>query len=123
MAIPVLKPAPSGLEEHIVVETLRSGWWGNGPRCREFEEALAKAYAQTRRNGQLSDSSVASPVWQRVSGQAMRSSYRIDIHLHSVGGAVLWSDAGIRRRGPDTLTIDWPAAQLLVTERTKRLSL
>lgn len=40
--IPVFKPSLGHEEEKNVVQTLRSGWIGNGPKTAEFEKAFAK---------------------------------------------------------------------------------
>ncbi len=42
--IPVLKPSCTEAEVQAVADVLRSSWWGEGPRVREFEERLALLY-------------------------------------------------------------------------------
>lgn len=42
--IPLLRPYYFGEEADAVQEVLKSGWWGNGPKCEEFEEKLAEYY-------------------------------------------------------------------------------
>lgn len=42
--IPVLRPSCSDKEIALVTEVLRSGWWGEGSKCKEFEERLAQFY-------------------------------------------------------------------------------
>ena len=123
MPIPVLKPAPSGLEEHMVVEALRSGWWGNGPRCREFEELLAKAYAR-QHAVTVNSATAALHLSCLATGIGPGDEVIVPaLTFISTALAVLYCGAtpvfaDVR---PDTLTIDWPAAQLLVTERTKAI--
>lgn len=39
--IPVFKPSCSDKEISYVTETLKSGWWGLGPKVEEFEEKFA----------------------------------------------------------------------------------
>jgi perosamine synthetase len=41
--IPVFRPSSGPEEEQAVVEVLRSGWWGLGPKTAEFERAFAAA--------------------------------------------------------------------------------
>lgn len=44
MTIPLLKPSMTVREEAAVLEVLRSGWIGQGPKCAEFESRLAERY-------------------------------------------------------------------------------
>ena len=46
--IPVLKPSCTDAEIAAVTEVLRSGWWGMGPKCAEFERLFAMLHG--RRN-------------------------------------------------------------------------
>lgn len=39
--IPLLKPSTTRREVDAVTEVLWSGWWGQGPKCDEFERKLA----------------------------------------------------------------------------------
>ena len=39
--IPVFKPSLSKKEIRAVIETLKSGWWGSGPKAEEFEKKFA----------------------------------------------------------------------------------
>ncbi|MBM4430031.1 MAG: DegT/DnrJ/EryC1/StrS aminotransferase family protein, partial [Chloroflexi bacterium] len=39
--IPIARPYLDSDEEHAVIEVLKSGWISQGPRCIEFERALA----------------------------------------------------------------------------------
>src|SRR4051794_30174059 len=41
--IPVFRPSLTELEIQGVVDALRSGWWGLGPKTAEFEQAFAKS--------------------------------------------------------------------------------
>jgi len=47
--IPVLRPTSSEKIEHDMIEVLRSGWWGYGPKTKqlekEFAERVGKKYA------------------------------------------------------------------------------
>lgn len=40
--IPVFRPSVSDAEVEAVADVLRSGWWGLGPKTREFEEKFAQ---------------------------------------------------------------------------------
>src|SRR4029453_8317258 len=40
--IPVLRPSYTEAEEKAVIEVLRSGWTGLGPKVEELEDAFAK---------------------------------------------------------------------------------
>lgn len=44
MTIPLLKPSVSEREIEAVSQVLRSGWWGMGPKCEEFEERIARLH-------------------------------------------------------------------------------
>lgn len=44
--IPVLRPSCTDAEIAAVTDVLRSGWWGNGPVCAEFERQLAERYGR-----------------------------------------------------------------------------
>jgi len=39
--IPLLKPSCTQAEIDAVTEVLKSGWWGQGPKCDEFERRIA----------------------------------------------------------------------------------
>jgi len=39
--IPLLKPSVTDAEIRAVTDVLKSGWWGNGPKCAQFEQQLA----------------------------------------------------------------------------------
>ena len=41
MAIPLLKPSCTNEEIEAVAAVLKSGWWGQGPKCAEFEKKVA----------------------------------------------------------------------------------
>src|ERR1035437_2305234 len=40
--IPVFRPSSGPAEEAAVLEVLRSGWWGLGPKTAEFEDRFAE---------------------------------------------------------------------------------
>jgi perosamine synthetase len=40
--IPLLKPSCTEEEIEAVAAVLRSGWWGNGPVCEQFEEEMVR---------------------------------------------------------------------------------
>ena len=40
--IPLLRPSTSKSANFAVLEVLNSGWWGNGPKCEQFEAELAR---------------------------------------------------------------------------------
>lgn len=42
--IPLLKPSCTQAEIDAVTKVLRSGWWGQGPKCEEFEHHIAKLH-------------------------------------------------------------------------------
>src|SRR5512144_825866 len=44
--IPVLKPSVSALEHELLNAALDSTWWGQGPRCAEFEERIGAHYGR-----------------------------------------------------------------------------
>lgn len=39
--IPLLKPSCTEIELTAVNDVLRSGWWGHGPKCEQFEREIA----------------------------------------------------------------------------------
>lgn len=41
--IPLLKPSVSDKEIQYITETLKSGWWGLGPKTEEFEKKFAES--------------------------------------------------------------------------------
>jgi len=42
--IPLLQPSCTQAEIEAVAQVLKSGWWGMGPKCDEFEKRLAYRY-------------------------------------------------------------------------------
>ncbi len=46
--IPLLQPSTSKSANFAVLDVLNSGWWGNGPRCAEFEAELAQLAGAAR---------------------------------------------------------------------------
>lgn len=44
--IPLLQPSCTEREIEAVTQVLKSGWWGMGPKCDEFEKRLADRYGK-----------------------------------------------------------------------------
>ena len=40
--LPVLRPVGGDEEIESIAESIRSGWWGKGPKVTEFEKQFAK---------------------------------------------------------------------------------
>ena len=122
--IPLLKPSCTDEEIEAVTAVLRSGWWGNGPVCEEFERQVAERagykYCITVNSATAAlhlalksldiawgYHEVIVPALTFVS-TALVASY--------VGARVVFADVV-----PGTLTIDWGDVLQKITKRTKAI--
>lgn len=121
--IPLLKPSHSQAEIDAVAQVLRSGWWGNGPRCEEFERELAQragyAHCVTVNSATAAlhlsllacgvgpGDEVVVPALTFVS-TALAVSY--------TGAVPVFADVD-----PATLCLDWGDVAQVVTDRTKAI--
>jgi perosamine synthetase len=119
--IPVLKPACGNAEINNVVETLRSGWWGNGPRCLEFEQRLAERYE--RKHCITVNSATAALHLACVAAGIGPGDEVILPALTFASTALAVEYCGATPVFADvahsTMTLDWWDAAQRVTERTK----
>jgi perosamine synthetase len=123
MTIPLLKPSCTEEEIVAVTEVLRSGWWGMGPKCDEFEKRLADRYGMKHcitvnsctaalhlsvlAHGIGPGDEVIVPALTFIS-TALAATY--------CGAKVVFADID-----PETLCIDWKDVVSKITDRTKAI--
>ena len=117
--IPVFRPFSGPEEEAAVVEVLRSGWWGLGPKTAEFETRFAQAVGAAHCVGTNSATSalLLSLAALDLGGREVITTALTFVStnhaiLHA-GGVPVFADIE-----PRTLTIDPAEIERLITPRT-----
>lgn len=121
--IPVFRPALSDDEVDIVTETLRSRWWGLGPRTAELESEFSKLISQKHCVGVNSGTS-ALHLMMELAGigendEVLMPSLTFVSCAHAVmycGGKPVFVDVD-----EDTLTISPEDLRSKITEKTKAI--
>jgi perosamine synthetase len=117
--IPVFRPFSGPEEESAVIEVLRSGWWGLGPRTAQFEVAFAGAAGAEFCVGTSSASTallLALTTLELDGREVITPAMTFVSTNHAVlqaGGVPVFADID-----PKTLTIDPEDVRRLVTPRT-----
>jgi perosamine synthetase len=117
--IPVFRPSVTQDEIDAVADVLRSGWWGAGPRTREFEMRFAAAMGAAEAIG--TSSGTASLQLALVAlDLAGREVVTTALTFVSTNHAILHAGARpvFADVDPDTLTIDPAAAERAITPAT-----
>ena len=117
--IPLFRPSCTDLEVKYVTETLRSGWWAQGPRVEELEEKFA-AYTGARHAVAVSSGTAALQLSIEAIGIKGKEIILPALTFASDALAVMHSGnipvfADIDE---DTLCIDWEDARRKTTPRT-----
>jgi dTDP-4-amino-4,6-dideoxygalactose transaminase len=112
-----------GEEEGAVLEVMRSGWIGMGPRCEEFEERFA-AYVGAPHAVSVSSCTAAIHLALRAVGIGQGDEV-ITTPLTFVATVNAILDAGARPVlvdiDPETLNMDPERCEMAITERTKAI--
>ena len=121
--IPLFRPSCSDLEVRYVTETLRSGWWGMGPRVAEFEERFAR-YVGAQYAVAVSSCTAALQLTVEALDLSSRSGAQVIMPaLTFASDALAVMDAGLRPVfadvDEDTLCLDWANALARVNDRTR----
>jgi perosamine synthetase len=119
--IPVLKPSFSDAEAKAVTKVLKSGWWGNGPVCQEFERRLTELTGY-RYSVTVNSATAALHLACILAGVGEGDEVIVPaLTFVSSGLAPLYCGAKVVLADihPDTLCIDWNSAQQLTTPHTK----
>jgi perosamine synthetase len=117
--IPVFRPTSGPEEEAAVIEVLRSGWWGLGPRTAQFESAFAGAAGAEFCVGTSSASTallMALTALDLDDREVITPAMTFVSTNHAVlqaGGVPVFADID-----PQTLTIDPDDVRRMVTPRT-----
>jgi len=117
--IPVFRPTSGPEEEAAVVEVLRSGWWGLGPKTAEFETRFAQAVGAEHCIGTNSCTSalLLSLASLGLAGREVITTAMTFVATNNAivqaGGTPVFADID-----PVTLTIDPAEIERLITPRT-----
>ena len=118
--IPVFRPSMDANEEQALIETIRSGWIGNGPKTKEFENRFADlinvphAIALNSATAALHLAMVLADV---KGNEVITTPMTFVSTNHAIlyaGGIPVFVDIE-----PDTLNIDPELIELSITEKTK----
>ena len=121
--LPLLRPSCTQAEIDAVTEVLRSGWWGNGPVCAQFERELAAkagyAHAVT-----VNSATAALHLALIACGVGPGDEVIVPA-LTFVSTALAVSYTGARPVfadvDPRTLCLDWDNVSEVMTEATKAI--
>lgn len=117
--IPVFRPISGPEEEGAVVEVLRSGWWGLGPKTAEFEARFAESVGAAHCVGTSSASAallLSLAALDLAGREVITTALTFVSTNHAIihaGGVPVFADVD-----PVTLTIDPADVERLITPRT-----
>ncbi len=120
--IPVFRPYTDGKEIEYLKEVIDSGWWGLGPKTKEFEEKFAK-YIDVKYAVGLNSATVALDLAFKAIGIENKEVITTSMTFVSTNHAILYNK-GIPvfcDIEPDTLNIDANKIEELITEKTKAI--
>ena len=120
--IPVYKPYTNGKEIKHLKEVIDSGWWGLGPKTKEFEEKFAK-YIGVKYAIGLNSGTAALDLAFHCIGIKNKEVITTSMTFVSTNHAILYNK-GIPvfcDIEPDTLNIDADKIEELITENTKAI--
>ena len=117
--IPVFRPSSGPAEEAAVLEVLRSGWWGLGPKTAEFEDRFAEVVGAAHCVGTSSASAallLSLATLDLAGREVITPALTFVATNHAIlhaGGTPVFADVRA-----DTLTIDPDDIERLITPRT-----
>lgn len=120
MTIPLLRPSCTQAEIDAVTDVLKSGWWGQGPKCEEFEQRIARrhgyAYAVTTNSATAAlhlSCIVAGVAYNRkaITPALTFVSTALAPTYEGTTAGVLFADVD-----PGDLCIDWNHVQQIISE-------
>jgi perosamine synthetase len=120
--IPVFRPTVDQSEIDAVTEVLRSGWWGLGPKTREFEGAFGKFVGAEHAVG-LNSCTAALHLGLKVLDVEGGEVITTPMTFVSTNHAILYNKAipVFADIEPDTLNIDANDVERLISPRTKAI--
>ena len=120
--IPVFRPSVTQEEIDAVTEVLRSGWWGLGPKTKEFENAFA-AYVGTAHavgmNSATAALELALGLFDVAGGEVITTPMTFVSTNHAIvhnGATPVFADIE-----PDTLNIDPVDVERKMSPRTRAI--
>lgn len=119
-SIPVFKPQCTQEELKEIEKVLKSGWWGLGPKTKEFEEKFAE-YIGVKYAVALNSATAALHLALTIADVINKEVITTPLTFISTNHAILYNQglpvfADIQ---PDTLNIDPSSIKKLVTQKTK----
>jgi len=120
--IPVFRPYTDGKEIEYLKEVIDSGWWGLGPKTKEFEEKFAEYIGCTYGIG-LNSATAALNLAFKAIGIEDKEVITTSMTFVSTNHAILYNN-GIPifcDIEPGTLNIDANKIEELITEKTKAI--
>src|ERR1700674_2685910 len=120
--IPVFRPTVGPEEIAAVTEVLRSGWWGLGPKTREFEEAFG-VYVGAKHAIGMNSCTAALHLGLKVLGVEGGEVITTPMTFVSTNHAILYNQATpvFADIEPDTLNIDPVDIARKITDRTRAI--
>jgi perosamine synthetase len=120
--IPVFRPTVGSEEIEAVVEVLRSGWWGLGPKTRQFEEAFA-AYVGANHAIGMNSCTAALHLGLKVLDVAGGEVITTPMTFVSTNHAILYNNATpvFADIEADTLNIDPADIERKLSAKTKAI--
>ena len=120
--IPVFRPSVGEEEIAAVAEVLRSGWWGLGPKTKEFEDEFARYIGANHVVG-LNSATAALHLALNVLGVQGGEVITTPMTFISTNHAILYNDATpvFADICADTLNIDVDDIERKITPRTKAI--
>lgn len=118
--IPLFRPSCTDLEVRYVTDTLRSGWWGMGPRVQEFEERFA-AWAGTTYAVAMNSATSALQLTIEALGITSGEIIVPALTFASTGLAALHNGCQVvfADIDEDTLCLDWADVARRLTPQTR----
>lgn len=120
--IPVFRPYTDGKEVEYLKDVIESGWWGLGPKTKEFEERFSN-YIGTHYAIALNSATAALDLAFKSIGIEGREVITTSMTFVSTNHAILYNK-GIPifcDIEPDTLNIDPNKIETLINDKTKAI--
>lgn len=120
--IPLLKPSVSDKEIQYITETLKSGWWGLGPKTEEFEKKFAE-YVGVKYAVGVNSATTALDLALKAHDVKDGEIIVPALTFVSTGLVGLYNNCKVvfADINPDTLCIDWADVENKITPNTKAI--